>query len=79
MIGYAGRTVSVSPRTRLASEPAKRVIWVVALLVALAPVFGEARPDLKTVRSKHYVLHSDLEDSMIADLGTRMDAMFAEY
>src|SRR5690349_3777647 len=59
-----------------------RRAWAVVLVVVgilVAPARVEARPDLKTVRSKFYVLHSDLEDSMILDLGTRMDAMYAEY
>jgi hypothetical protein len=52
---------------------------LLVLGLLLGATTASARPDLKTVRSKYYVLHSDLEDAMIADLGTRMDAMYAEY
>lgn len=38
-----------------------------------------ARPELGRVKTKYYLIHSDLDDALIADLGTRMDAMYAEY
>src|SRR4051812_47676814 len=56
--------------------------WI--LLMCLMGVLGgsgafAARPELRTVQSKYYLLHSDLEDDLLYDLGTRMDAMYAEY
>ncbi|MDB5319690.1 MAG: hypothetical protein JWN40_1321, partial [Phycisphaerales bacterium] len=35
--------------------------------------------EMRTVQSKYYLLHSDLDDALLYDLGTRMDAMYAEY
>jgi hypothetical protein len=56
---------------------ARALLVLLTLLGVAGPAL--ARPDLKTVRSKFYVIHSDLDDAVIADLGTRMDAMYAEY
>src|SRR4051812_43678395 len=36
-------------------------------------------PEMRIVQSKYYLLHSDLDDALLYDLGTRMDAMYAEY
>lgn len=44
---------------------------------AATPVF--AAPHLGRVKTKYYMIHSDLDDELIADLGLRMDAMYAEY
>jgi len=38
-----------------------------------------AQPELQAVKSKHYLLHTDLDDALVYDLGTRMDAMYDEY
>jgi hypothetical protein len=35
--------------------------------------------EIRTVQSKYYLLHSDLDDALLYDLGTRMDAMYVEY
>jgi hypothetical protein len=54
------------------------------LLICLTTMLGSsgafaAHPELRAVQSKYYLLHSDLDDALLYDLGTRMDAMYAEY
>ena len=39
----------------------------------------ELPADLRTLDSDHYIIHSDLDDDLTADLAHRMDVMFEEY
>jgi hypothetical protein len=55
-----------------------RLAVVVLMVVTGAGAFA-ARPELRLVRSKHYLIHSDLDDALLFELGSRMDAMYAEY
>ena len=54
-------------------------LGVVVLLVAVSAGASAARPEMRLVRTRHYLIHSDLDDAMLFELGTRMDAMYAEY
>jgi hypothetical protein len=52
------------------------------VLPLLAWTLGSAAAmpaDLGVVRSKYYLIHSDLDDALVYDLGRRMDAMYDEY
>lgn len=51
----------------------------IAASLVLSAFAATAQPRLQKVQSKHYLIHSDLPDELIVDLGTRMDAMYAEY
>src|SRR5260221_427132 len=55
--------------------------WLVSLLllVATVPASAAQPQEMRVVQSKYYLLHSDLDDALLYDLGTRMDAMYAEY
>ncbi len=64
---------SPSPST----SPSK--IFPILLLLTLLPTPASAEPHLGLVRTKYYLLHSDIEDPLLYDLGRRMDAMYAEY
>src|SRR4051812_2700262 len=71
-----------NPPRRTARLASPRVGAALALLLlACAPCIGgaTANPDLAVVRSKYYLIHSDLDDALIYDLGKRMDAMYDEY
>jgi hypothetical protein len=52
-------------------------------LVAAVVVFCIAAPtwagDLRIIQTKHYTLHTDVEQSLGQDLATRLDAMYDEY
>ena len=54
-----------------------RVVLLTLVTGALGALAGE--PDLRLIRSKYYLIHTDLDDALVYDLGTRMDAMYAEY
>src|SRR3954451_13039725 len=54
-----------------------RVVLLNLVTGALGAFAGE--PDLRLIRSKSYLIHTDLDDALVYDLGTRMDAMYAEY
>jgi hypothetical protein len=54
-------------------------VSVLIPLLLLATLAQAAQRDLRLVKSKYYLIHSDLDDDMVFDLGTRMDAMYAEY
>jgi hypothetical protein len=49
----------------------------VLLLLLAAP--ARAHADLRDVPTRHYIIHTDLEESVASDLATRMDAMYEEY
>jgi hypothetical protein len=53
--------------------------FLALLTLALTLPSFAAPPHLSRVKTKYYMIHSDLDDALIADLGTRMDAMYAEY
>src|SRR3712207_6778514 len=60
--------------------PAKPQAAGIALLLALLALStAAAQPNLSTVKTKHYLIHSDLDDALVYDLGRRMDAMYDEY
>jgi Peptidase MA superfamily len=71
------RAVESSDRFRQRHLP--RRLCVLIPLLLLATLAQAAQPDLRLVKSKYYLIHSDLDDDMVFDLGTRMDAMYAEY
>jgi hypothetical protein len=52
---------------------------VLAVLLIGAGVVGAEPPEMRVIRSKSYLIHTDLDDALVYDLGTRMDAMYAEY
>jgi len=52
---------------------------ILALLTFLAATTASATPNLTLTRTKFYLIHSDLDDALIYDLGTRLDSMYAEY
>src|SRR5437899_2318976 len=56
-----------------------RCLVSLLLLVATLPALAAQPQEMRVVQSKYYLLHSDLEDALLYDLGTRMDAMYAEY
>ncbi len=56
-----------------------RLAGLLLLLVAALPALAGQPQEMRVVQSKYYLLHSDLDDALLYDLGTRMDAMYAEY
>jgi hypothetical protein len=51
----------------------------VAVLLLLAAAPREARADLRVLQTRHFVMHTDLEQPLAEDLARRMDAMFDDY
>jgi hypothetical protein len=52
---------------------------VCVLLMIWSPDAWAGQAELRVVRSKHYLIHSDLDDALLFELGSRMDAMYDEY
>lgn len=48
------------------------------VLICLAAPLAAA-PDLRSVETRHYRIHTDLEQELTEDIATRMDAMYEEY
>jgi hypothetical protein len=69
--------------SRLPQDDGCGLGWVgfaILAVFALGAVSARAaEPDLRLIRSKYYLIHTDLDDVLVFDLGTRMDAMYAEY
>src|SRR5689334_18704959 len=49
---------------------------VLGLCLALAPV---ARGELRDIDTRHYRLHTDLDDALALNLGQLLDNMYDEY
>src|SRR4051794_14487465 len=65
-------------RPRKVRRTPRRWLFIALLCVG---AFGAlaATPRLAKVQSKYYLIHSDLDDALVLDLGRRMDAMYDEY
>src|SRR5438445_13749200 len=62
------------------AERLKGAIWVLIVSVVLGGATrAQGAPELRQVQSTYYLIHSDLDNELIYDLGMRMDAMYAEY
>src|SRR6185437_2040078 len=48
-------------------------------LICLLTSSALGQPELRELNTRHYHIHTDLEDALARDLGTRMDAMYDEY
>ncbi|HEY7118132.1 MAG TPA: DUF1570 domain-containing protein [Tepidisphaeraceae bacterium] len=55
------------------------VACVILACLAGEPAAHAAQRAMQLVKSKHYLIHSDLDDAQIYELGTRMEAMYGEY
>lgn len=52
-------------------------LLLLLICLAASPAFGRA--DLHELNTRHYHIHTDLDDTLARDLGLRMDAMYDEY
>lgn len=61
--------------------PALGVANLVVLVVLVLVAFSRAdySPNLPTLQTRHYVLHTDVSPEFARDLGERLDAMYEEY
>src|SRR6266567_889582 len=71
--------VKTKDKGRQECLPHRWILFIGLTIVLGSSVARAAHPELRTVQSKYYLLHSDLDDALLYDLGTRMDAMYAEY
>lgn len=53
--------------------------WLVLCFLLLLSNIAGAAPSLRSLRTTYYNIHTDLEPSLAADMGKRMDAMYLEY
>jgi hypothetical protein len=54
------------------------ILFVALILVFPLPVLAVDAP-LRLLHTRHYEIHTDMEDPLLADLATRLDAMFDQY
>src|SRR6266536_995878 len=73
------KEIKTKDKGRQECLPHRCIVLVFLTIMLGSPGALAARPELRTVQSKYYLLHSDLDDALLYDLGTRMDAMYAEY
>ncbi|HSI35832.1 MAG: DUF1570 domain-containing protein [Phycisphaerae bacterium] len=67
------------PRRREATAAGHWGVALLAFVMLVGGVSATAAPQLSVTRTKYYLVHSDLDDALVYDLGTRLDAMYAEY
>ncbi|HYE19111.1 MAG TPA: DUF1570 domain-containing protein [Tepidisphaeraceae bacterium] len=67
------------PRRREATEAGRWGVALVVFVMVSGAVGALGAPQLSVTRTKYYLVHSDLDDALVYDLGTRLDAMYAEY
>lgn len=60
------------------TTPQRLALLVIAFFAALGPTLATAG-ELRTVDTRHYRIHTDLDAELSVDLGRRMDAMYDEY
>lgn len=70
---------AVNIARRVPPPGALRALLLLALLAFAFPSPARAQGRLQTLRTRHYLIHGDLEPALLNDLGRRMDAMYAEY
>ncbi|HXE53290.1 MAG TPA: DUF1570 domain-containing protein [Tepidisphaeraceae bacterium] len=56
----------------------RKTLFLLVLICTLASS-ATAQPELRELNTRHYHIHTDLDDALARDLGTRMDAMYDEY
>ena len=57
--------------------PLSLCLFLAVLL--LMPLTTSAQADLRIVSTRHYFIHTDLDDALVRDLSERMEAMFGQY
>ncbi|HLL90453.1 MAG TPA: DUF1570 domain-containing protein [Tepidisphaeraceae bacterium] len=65
-----------SSRPASLSSCLRGLFALIALALLTAPAFAG---DLKTIKTRHYTLRTDVDPALAADLAKRMDAMYDEY
>src|SRR5258706_3612538 len=73
------KEVKTNGKGRQECLPHRWILLMCVMVTLGASGAFAATPELRAVQSKYYLLHSDLDDDLLYDLGTRMDAMYAEY
>ena len=66
-------------RTFVTRIPALAALWLSVLFLPARHADPNPNPKLRPVATRHYVIHTDIEEELSRDLAARMDAMYGEY
>ena len=55
------------------------ILFVTSTAQAQPKILEASQSHLRIINTRHYEIHTDLDDALVDDLATRMDAMYEEY